>query len=150
MNEAASPIRPRLAATGLAIALIAGAGGYGIARWTGHPTDAPPAAQGADAGRKALYWYDPMAPGQHFDKPGKSPFMDMQLVPKYADEGGGDAPGVRIDPAASQSLGLRTVAVRRGELASSLTATGTIDFNQRDVAIVPDGIPSSMSRWRAA
>src|SRR3546814_3924891 len=31
---------------------------------------------------------------------------------------------------------LRTVAVRRGELASSLTATGTIDFNQRDVAIV--------------
>ncbi|WP_438943900.1 efflux RND transporter periplasmic adaptor subunit [Sphingobium baderi] len=31
---------------------------------------------------------------------------------------------------------MRTVAVRRGELASSLTATGTIDFNQRDVAIV--------------
>src|SRR3546814_13473732 len=36
----------------------------------------------------------------------------------------------------SQTLGLRTVAVRRGELASSLSATGTIDFNQRDVAIV--------------
>ena len=34
--------------------------------------------------RKALYWYDPMVPDQHFDKPGKSPFMDMQLVPKYA------------------------------------------------------------------
>jgi Cu(I)/Ag(I) efflux system membrane fusion protein len=28
------------------------------------------------------YWYDPMHPGEHFDKPGKSPFMDMQLVPK--------------------------------------------------------------------
>jgi Cu(I)/Ag(I) efflux system membrane fusion protein len=26
-----------------------------------------------------------MHPSQHFDKPGKSPFMDMQLVPKYAD-----------------------------------------------------------------
>src|SRR3546814_9750780 len=77
-----------------------------------------------------------MVRSQHFDKPGKSPFMDMQLVPKYADEGGGDAPGVRIDPATSQTLGLRTVAVRRGELASSITATGTIDFNQRDVAIV--------------
>ena len=25
-------------------------------------------------------------PQQKFDKPGKSPFMDMQLVPKYADE----------------------------------------------------------------
>src|SRR3546814_3610139 len=58
------------------------------------------------------------------------------LVPKDADGNGGDAPGVQIDPATSQALGLRTVAVRSGELASSLTATGTIDFNQRDVAIV--------------
>jgi membrane fusion protein, copper/silver efflux system len=34
------------------------------------------------------YWYDPMVPNQHFDKPGKSPFMDMQLVAKC----GADAP----------------------------------------------------------
>jgi Cu(I)/Ag(I) efflux system membrane fusion protein len=34
---------------------------------------------------KVLYWYDPMVPDQHFDKPGKSPFMDMELVPKYAE-----------------------------------------------------------------
>jgi Cu(I)/Ag(I) efflux system membrane fusion protein len=77
-----------------------------------------------------------MKPDQHFDKPGKSPFMDMQLVPKYAEAGGDDAPGIRIDPDASQRLGLRTVAVRRGEMASDLTATGTVDFNQRDVAVV--------------
>src|ERR1700682_4180828 len=38
-------------------------------------------------GKKVLYWHDPMVPGQKFDKPGKSPFMDMQLVPAYA---GGD------------------------------------------------------------
>jgi Cu(I)/Ag(I) efflux system membrane fusion protein len=31
------------------------------------------------------YWYDPMVPDQHFDKPGKSPFMDMQLVAKCTD-----------------------------------------------------------------
>ncbi|MBS0475243.1 MAG: efflux transporter periplasmic adaptor subunit, partial [Proteobacteria bacterium] len=30
------------------------------------------------------YWYDPMVPDKHFDQPGKSPFMDMQLVPKFA------------------------------------------------------------------
>ncbi|WP_256738012.1 heavy metal-binding domain-containing protein, partial [Paraburkholderia fungorum] len=35
-----------------------------------------------------LYWHDPMVPNQHFDKPGKSPFMNMQLEPVYADEGG--------------------------------------------------------------
>ena len=39
----------------------------------------------APAERKVLYWHDPMVPGQRFDKPGKSPFMDMQLVPVYAD-----------------------------------------------------------------
>ena len=31
--------------------------------------------------RKVLYWHDPMVPGPRFDKPGKSPFMNMQLVP---------------------------------------------------------------------
>ena len=40
----------------------------------------PPAPLRPRAGeRKVLYWHDPMVPGQRFDKPGKSPFMDMQL-----------------------------------------------------------------------
>src|SRR6266498_1898386 len=39
------------------------------------------------AGKKVLYWYDPMKPEVHFDHPGKSPFMDMELVPKYAEAG---------------------------------------------------------------
>src|SRR5258706_2111194 len=44
-------------------------------------------AEGKQAsGRKVLYWYDPMKPEVHFDHPGKSPFMDMQLEPKYADD----------------------------------------------------------------
>src|ERR1700739_4438896 len=47
-------------------------------------------------GRKVLYWHDPMVPNQHFDKPGKSPFMDMQLQPVYADGGGGS--GDRVAP----------------------------------------------------
>ena len=37
-----------------------------------------------DSGKTVKYWYDPMVPNQKFDKPGKSPFMDMQLEPKYA------------------------------------------------------------------
>ena len=52
-----------------------------------HRREPPAAAASAasGAGRKVLYWHDPMVPGQRFDKPGKSPFMDMQLVPVYAD-----------------------------------------------------------------
>ncbi len=77
-----------------------------------------------------------MVPAQHFDKPGKSPFMDMQLTPRYADEGPAASTGVRIDPAAVQSLGVRLASVERGGFAQNVDAAGTLDFNQRDVAIV--------------
>lgn len=46
-----------------------------------------------NSGKTVLYWYDPMVADKHFDKPGKSPFMDMQLEPKYAEGGNkGDQP----------------------------------------------------------
>ena len=37
------------------------------------------------SGKKVLYWEDPMVEGRHFNKSGKSPFMDMQLAPRYAE-----------------------------------------------------------------
>ncbi|HMJ49951.1 MAG TPA: efflux RND transporter periplasmic adaptor subunit, partial [Burkholderiales bacterium] len=85
--------------------------------------------------RKVLYWYDPMAPNQHFDKPGKSPSMDMQLVPMYADEGG-NASSVKIDPSVVQNLGIRLALVERGMLAEPIVAVANVVFNDRDVAIV--------------
>src|SRR3546814_14419163 len=59
----------------------------------------------------------------------------MELVPKYAGEVG-VAAGGRIGPALVQSLGLRTAEAHRGTLGSGLTVTGTIGYNQRDIAIV--------------
>jgi Cu(I)/Ag(I) efflux system membrane fusion protein len=122
----------RLAAAGLALVLVGGAAGYGVSR-LGKP--APTASSPASPDRKVLYWYDPMVPNQRFDRPGKSPFMDMQLVPKYAGEGGGE-PGVQIDPARAQSLGVRLARAEQGNLPSDFTAPGMIDFNGRDLAIV--------------
>ena len=126
--------RGRLLGVAALLALAAGGIGFTMAEWRG---GAPEGASLRPPARKILYWYDPMIPAEHHDGPGLSS-MGMQTIPRYADEAGGGAspPGISIDPSASQSLGLRTVAVRRGSLASSLTATGTIDFNQRDVAIV--------------
>ena len=49
---------------------------------------------------------------------------------------GGAGAGVQIDPARTQNLGVRLAAVERGTLAAGVTATGVIDFNERDVAIV--------------
>jgi Cu(I)/Ag(I) efflux system membrane fusion protein len=124
--------RSRLALGAAVIAIVAGAAGYGLGH-LGKSSPAPAAA--SQPGRKVLYWYDPMVPSQHFDKPGKSPFMDMQLVPRYA----GEAPeqgGVQINPARLQSLGVRHATVERASFADDLTAPGVLEFNQRDVAIV--------------
>ena len=132
----ASRFNPRavMALAAAALVLLAAAGGYGVARLTEAPAKSvPPSSSPGE--RQVLYWYDPMSPGQQFDKPGKSPFMDMQLVPKYADEEGSE-PGMRIDPARMQSLGVRVVAVRAGQLPGGVTATATVDYNQRDVAII--------------
>ena len=131
---ALSPSRRSLALSAAAIALVGGMAGYGLAHLQ-KPRPAPEAAAAAES-RKVLYWYDPMVPAQHFDKPGKSPFMDMQLVPRYEGEASGAAAGVQIDPAAVQSLGVRLAGVQRGEFAQSLEATGVLDFNQREVAVV--------------
>lgn len=96
----------------------------------------PPAASPtADAGKKVLYWHDPMVPGQKFDRPGKSPFMDMQLVPVYANAAGDDG-NVSISPRVQQNLGIRTAAVVRGNLASAVAVVGSVAYNERDAALV--------------
>jgi len=118
-----------LSAAGLAVALGVG---FGLGRFTEQQAGAPTAPK---AGRPILYWYDPMYPAQRFDKPGKSPFMDMQLVPKYSDEQPA-AGGVQVDPAKVQNLGVRLATVEQGTLPRGVTATGVIAFNDRDVAVV--------------
>jgi Cu(I)/Ag(I) efflux system membrane fusion protein len=88
--------------------------------------------------RKALYWYDPMRPDQHFDKPGKSPFMDMQLLPKYTDEGTASlgAGGVTVNARTVQNLGIRTALVERGALAPAITVLGTIAYDESTLDVV--------------
>ncbi|AZE48636.1 Cobalt/zinc/cadmium efflux RND transporter, membrane fusion protein, CzcB family [Pseudomonas chlororaphis] len=132
-----SPIWKVASAVGVSLAL-GGAGGYWLAQPRSGETPAVSVGQEASAAPKALYWYDPMYPQQRFDKPGKSPFMDMQLVPRYAEGQGaqGDGVAVRIDPGLAQNLGLRLASVTRGVLASSVDAVGVLAFNEREVAVV--------------
>ncbi|WP_114968879.1 efflux RND transporter periplasmic adaptor subunit [Rhodoferax ferrireducens] len=86
-------------------------------------------------GRKVLYYHDPMVPGNKFDKPAKSPFMDMMLVPVYADSDGDDSK-VTVSPRIQQNLGIRTAAVTEGLLSPQVSAVGNIAFNERDQALV--------------
>jgi Cu(I)/Ag(I) efflux system membrane fusion protein len=120
----------------MVIGVTAVAGALGFGWWLGRSTSPPQAqtlaaapAPAASAQRRVLYWHDPMVPGVRFDKPGKSPFMDMPLVPVYAEADPGA--GVRVEARLQQSLGLRTAAVRRGTITSSFDAVGTVQFDER-------------------
>jgi len=138
----------------LVLAAVIGAGGYGLYRlgidhatqMNGATSNAAPAAalptgisrtgeSEPATGRKVLYWHDPMVPGQKFDKPGKSPFMDMELVPVYAVDGG-DEGNVAISPRMQQNLGVRTAEVTRRAMVPTVEAVGTVAYNERDVAVV--------------
>ena len=112
-----------------AVAGIAGAAFYLGRSTADHASMASSATAASAAERKVLYWHDPMVPGQKFDKPGKSPFMDMQLVPVYADEAGDS--GVKVSPQVQQNLGIRTAVVTRAEVSSSFDAVGAVQFDER-------------------
>lgn len=126
--------------------LLAGAG-IGIGYWYAmqrmgsmmapQPAVAADAASSATAGaeRKPLYWHDPMVPGPKFDKPGPSPFMDMQLVPVYADAGT-DQGSVTISPRTTQNLGIRTVEVTTGRMNTGLSTVGAVSIDERTMVTV--------------
>lgn len=85
--------------------------------------------------RKVLYWHDPMVPDKRFDKPGKSPFMDMQLAPVYADEGSGEA-GIKVSPTLQQNLGIRFATVRQEDTKNNIDVVGTTQFDESAAEVV--------------
>jgi Cu(I)/Ag(I) efflux system membrane fusion protein len=138
----------------VAAAALVGGGGYAGYRLGldhgGKMSSAPTALAAAPAGgtplkagdidpsngKKILYWHDPMVPGQKFDKPGKSPFMDMELVAVHADSGDADGDSVSISPRVQQNLGVRTAEVQQGSISLGLEAVGSAAYNERDAAVV--------------
>jgi len=125
----------RIAITLAAAVLGAAAIGYG-GYWLGTRQGGSPAIAAGPAKKtekKVLYYHDPMVPGPRFDKPGRSPFMAMDLVPMYADENEQRAPaaGVAIPATMQQNLGLRTAEVMKGNFASALQAVGNVAFDER-------------------
>ena len=117
------------------------AGGYYAGRRHDNARTAAPPAVNTEAkvdpktGRKVLYWHDPMVPGQKFDKPGKSPFMDMPLVPVYEDEAAA-AGGVSVTPTMRQSLGIREATVRRAQVGTSFEVVGSTQLDESLAEVV--------------
>lgn len=106
--------------------------------------------------RKILYWTDPMVPNYRSDKPGKSPFMDMELVPVYAQPETAGTPGmpvVTIQPQVLNNLGVRTYTLTRTSRARSVTTHGylfragssgamraQVDILERDISWMQPGL----------
>jgi len=97
-------------------------------------------------GKRILYWHDPMAPAQRFDHPGKSPLMDMPLVPVVED--GAEGRAVEVSPRLQQNLGVRLAEVSRGRLNSEITASATVAYDERDVALVQARASGFVERLR--
>jgi Cu(I)/Ag(I) efflux system membrane fusion protein len=116
----------------IVLAVLLAAGGYYAGKHSTHSAIvvATPAAQQAE--RKVLYWHDPMFPQQKFDKPGKSPFMDMQLVPVYADEKG-DQSGVTVSARVQHNLGIRTAQAEIAQIRQEIPAVGTVQADERRI-----------------
>lgn len=99
------------------------------------------------SGKTVKYWYDPMVPSQKFDKPGKSPFMDMQLEPKYANtESNGEDSGVTISSQTAQNLGIRLEKVSTKSFGESFSAIGRIEPDHRRFYAVQTRIPGFVER----
>src|SRR5512135_1328864 len=88
------------------------------------------------AGRKVLYWHDPMHPAYRSDKPGIAPDCGMQLEPVYEGEEGAKGalteatatlPGtVRIRPERQQLIGLRVARVEKAAWNQPIRVLGRV------------------------
>ncbi len=93
--------------------------------------------------RKVLYWYDPMNPAIHFDRPGKSPTMDMDLIPKYADEEESNPNIVKVDPAMVQNMGVVIGSVEKRKLTRTIFTYGVVSPNEKEIS----DINTRVSGW---
>ena len=98
----------------------------------------PAAAPLTPPARKILYWVDPMVAGYKSDKPGKSPFMDMDLVPVYEDGSSGEtkehaASGyvpVTVSTDRQQAIGVRLGKAEVRDLTQTIRTVGRVTFDE--------------------
>ena len=88
--------------------------------------------------KKLLYWVAPMDANYHSDKPGKSP-MGMDLIPYYADTGGGadEGPGtIRVSPDVINNLGVITAKAKMRSLHTEIDTVGYVQYDQDEMVTI--------------
>lgn len=101
-----------------------------------------PEGQTACGNTAPSYWYDPMHATEHFDKPGKSPFMDMQLVPKCTapqamPSGRSEhSSNIEIDSRVVQNLGIRLSSVEQGSFERGVDTVGLVGVDEHRIEAI--------------
>ena len=127
------------------LTLLLAAAGFTLTRRERAHGEPPVGAKAAPS-----YWYDPMHPSEHFDKPGKSPFMDMQLVPKYLDPEASTTsapPGsIAIDSRVVQTLGIRLATAARGDFTRVVDTVGLVGVDEHRIEAIQVREPGWVER----
>ena len=125
----------------LLLSLSLAGGAFLAGTWFQHARSTAAAA----AGRKVLYYVDPMHPAYKSDKPGIAPDCGMQLEPVYADghaaaSEGSVAPrpagAVDIEPEKQQLLGVKVAPVGKAPGAQTLRLFGRVVPDERRVFVL--------------
>ena len=83
-----------------------------------------------------LFWYDPMKPDTKFDKPGKSPFMDMDRCQNMLMTVAIKAVAGSVSTQPGSESGIKTQKVTRGMLNYSQTIPANVSYNEYQFVIV--------------
>jgi len=92
--------------------------------------------EGKASEQETQLWTCPMDPQVLEKEPGICPICNMKLIPVSVDEGaetGSEEGVVVIDPAIVQQIGVRTEAVRMGELRNVVRTVGILDYNEKNI-----------------
>ena len=112
---------------------------YAVGRHSSPGNNSPVAA-----GRRVLYYVDPMHPAYKSDKPGIAPDCGMQLEPVYADGTAAiaaDAPAgtVSIDAERQQLIGVKVAAVDQTAVTRTVRILGKVAADETRVYKVNSG-----------
>ena len=133
----------------LLIALLSGV--FAAGSWYGNRA---PKQTGATAGRKILYYVDPMNPSHTSDKPGRAP-CGMDMEPVYADETTDQAKGkmasllpgtVKITPEKQQLIGVKVGLVEKKPVSQKMRLLGRVASDETRVYIINATIDGWMTK----
>ena len=80
--------------------------------------------------RKIKYYKSSMTPGE-ISPTARKDSMGMDMVPVYEDEAAAaESQTIAVDPATTQTMGIRTATVTRGPLRRVIRTVGAIDYNE--------------------